>query len=71
MGYHLYELPSGQVQMYLRDPGGNLVEINWPDAATLRAEIRGEVRKLADVRPQDESNRRGVLYLDVGRPLVR
>ena len=71
MGYHLYELPSGQVQMYLRDPGGNLVEINWPDAGTLSGGIRGELRKLADVRSQDESNRRAVLYLDEARPLVR
>ena len=29
------ELPDGCVQMYLRDPGGNLVEIDWPDVTTL------------------------------------
>ena len=33
------ELPSGEVQMYLRDPGGNLVEIDWPDARTLERQI--------------------------------
>ena len=67
MGYHLYELPSGQVQMYMRDPGGNLVEINWPNAKTLSAEVRAGMRRLADVRSQDESNRRAVLYLDVAK----
>jgi lactoylglutathione lyase len=32
---NLYELPDGSVQMYLRDPSGNLVEVNWPDAGAL------------------------------------
>ena len=29
------ELPDGCVQMYLRDPAGNLIEIDWPDVETL------------------------------------
>ena len=28
----------GQVQLYFRDPAGNLIELNWPDAATLDRE---------------------------------
>ena len=31
----LHELPDGSVQMYLRDPAGNLVECCWPDVETL------------------------------------
>lgn len=31
----LYELPDGTVQMYLRDPAGNMVEVNWPDVSKL------------------------------------
>jgi catechol 2,3-dioxygenase-like lactoylglutathione lyase family enzyme len=31
----IYELPDGSVQFYIRDPGGNLVELDWPDVATL------------------------------------
>ena len=46
------ELPSGEVQMYLRDPGGNLVEIDWPDARTLDRAIITDLRKLADDQPQ-------------------
>jgi len=46
------ELPSGEVQMYLRDPGGNLVEIDWPDASTLDRTIVTDLRKLADDQPQ-------------------
>ena len=46
------ELPSGNVQLYLRDPGGNLVEIDWPDASTLDRTIVSDLRKLADDQPQ-------------------
>ena len=34
-GAELVELPSGQVQLYFRDPAGNLIELNWHDAGTL------------------------------------
>lgn len=62
-GHHLFELPSGQVQLYIRDPGGNLVEVNCPDARALSEEIRGDMVRHADRHPQDESNRRAMLYL--------
>ena len=35
----MYELPDGSVQMYLRDPAGNLVELDWPDVT--RSTVRG------------------------------
>src|SRR3712207_9180806 len=37
-GYYskVYELPDGAVQLYVRDPAGNLVEINWPDRSEER-----------------------------------
>ena len=28
--------PAGWVQLYLRDPAGNLLEVDWPDAARSR-----------------------------------
>ena len=56
MGAHLNELPSGQVQLYMRDPGGNLVEINCADATALSDEIRVELVRLRDRYPQDASN---------------
>jgi catechol 2,3-dioxygenase-like lactoylglutathione lyase family enzyme len=67
-GHHLFELPSGQVQLYIRDPGGNLVEVNWADARTLSDEIRGEMVRHADRHPQGESNLKATLYLDPSRP---
>ena len=56
------ELPSGEVQMYLRDPGGNLVEIDWPDARTLDRTIVSDLRKLADEHPQAPGAERASLF---------
>jgi len=63
MGAHLNELPSGQVQLYIRDPGGNLVEVNCADAASLSAEVRSEMVRLETRHPQNDSNRRARLDL--------
>jgi YD repeat-containing protein len=38
--------PAGWVQLYLRDPAGNLLEVDWPDVSTLAAETRADVREL-------------------------
>ena len=56
------ELPSGEVQLYLRDPGGNLVEIDWPDASTLDRAIITDLRKLADDQPQAAGAERASLF---------
>ena len=55
----LVELPSGQVQLYFRDPAGNLIELNWPDADDARPVALPRARRLADHIPQTpESLRR-------------
>jgi lactoylglutathione lyase len=59
---HIRELPSGEVQMYLRDPGGNLVEIDWPDARTLDRSIVTDLRRLADDQPQAAGAERASLF---------
>jgi len=56
------ELPSGEVQMYLRDPGGNLVEIDWPDARTLDRTIVADLRRLSDEQPQVPGAERASLF---------
>ena len=58
----VYELPGGEAQLYLRDPAGNPVEINWPDASTLDETVVTDLVRLADVVPQDEEGLTARLY---------
>ena len=58
----IYELPSGEVQLYLRDPGGNLVEIVWPDASTLDRSVVTDLRRLADDVPQRAGSEAASLF---------
>jgi catechol 2,3-dioxygenase-like lactoylglutathione lyase family enzyme len=58
----IYELPDGSVQMYLRDPAGNLVELDWPDVTTLDRSVLPELRKLADTVEQTPEGLRATLY---------
>jgi catechol 2,3-dioxygenase-like lactoylglutathione lyase family enzyme len=62
-GHHLVELPGDCAQTYLRDPAGNLLELDTPFASSLAASLRREMRALADLRPQSEENRRARLYV--------
>ncbi len=57
----VYELPDGAVQMYVRDPAGNLVEINWPDVTTLDRSVVTGIEK-RDV-PQTGAALRATLHL--------
>jgi catechol 2,3-dioxygenase-like lactoylglutathione lyase family enzyme len=66
-GHHLVELPGDCVQTYLRDPAGNLVELDTPFASRLPASLRGEMRSIADIRPQSEENRRARLFVGTER----
>jgi catechol 2,3-dioxygenase-like lactoylglutathione lyase family enzyme len=59
----IYELPDGSVQMYIRDPSGNLVEIDWPDVSTLDRSVVSDLKKLTDDIPQEGDALRATLYL--------
>jgi lactoylglutathione lyase len=61
----VYELPDGAVQMYVRDPAGNLVEINWPDVTALDRSVVTGIEK-RDV-PQTGDALRATLYLNRDR----
>jgi catechol 2,3-dioxygenase-like lactoylglutathione lyase family enzyme len=67
-GHHLYELPGDCVQLYLRDPAGNLVEVDAPGASALPASLSSQVRRLVDVRPQSADNLAARLSLEVPQP---
>lgn len=61
--HHLFELPGDIAQLYLRDPGGNLLEVDAPGASGLPADIRADMRRLADDHPQEDENLRATLFL--------
>ena len=52
-GYACAELPGGEAQLYLRDPAGNLIEVDHPDGAGARARI-DEMILLSERRPQPD-----------------
>jgi lactoylglutathione lyase len=56
------ELNDGSVQMYLRDPAGNLVEVDWPDVNTLDRSVVTDIRHVRDERPQSQSALRASLF---------
>ena len=61
-GAAVRELPDGAVQMYMRDPAGNLVELDWPDVSTLDRSVIGDIPSLAEERPQTGDAARAKLY---------
>jgi catechol 2,3-dioxygenase-like lactoylglutathione lyase family enzyme len=63
-GAELVELPSGQVQLYFRDPAGNLIELNWPDASTLDRSRYPMLKRLSEHIEQTPESARAVLYLE-------
>jgi lactoylglutathione lyase len=64
MGYAVAQLPGGEGQMYLRDPAGNLVELDWPAVTTLDRSVLGEIKKLGDSVPQTGDALKATLYLE-------
>ena len=62
-GNHLVELPGDVIQLYLRDPAGNLVEIDQAGKDRLPDDLREQVKGLWDFNPQDEENMAGRLFV--------
>lgn len=61
------ELPGGEAQMYLRDPGGNLVEVDCPDASRLDRTVVTDLVRLDDLVPQDAEGMAARLYRGAAR----
>lgn len=62
-GNHLVELPGDIVQLYLRDPAGNLLELDQPGVERLPDDLRAQLKGLWDFNPQSDENMRGRLFL--------
>jgi catechol 2,3-dioxygenase-like lactoylglutathione lyase family enzyme len=61
-GHHLYELPGDWVQLYLRDPAGNLVEVDAAGASRMSGALRAAIKPLAHVHPQSPEQQRATLF---------
>jgi catechol 2,3-dioxygenase-like lactoylglutathione lyase family enzyme len=62
-GSRLVELPGDVVQLYVRDPAGNLVEIDMKGVERLPADLRGRLKGLWDFNPQSEEHLRARLFV--------
>jgi catechol 2,3-dioxygenase-like lactoylglutathione lyase family enzyme len=61
-GNAMYELPDGGIQMYVRDPSGNLIELDHPDASTIPRHEVPEYAVLADRLAQSGDAARATLW---------
>jgi catechol 2,3-dioxygenase-like lactoylglutathione lyase family enzyme len=61
-GSPLRSHPMGWVQMYLRDPAGNLVEVDWPDKSTLSEETQAEILPLESTVGQTGDAARATVF---------
>jgi catechol 2,3-dioxygenase-like lactoylglutathione lyase family enzyme len=62
-GNHLVELPGDVVQMYVRDPAGNLVEIDHYGVDRLPDDLRAQLKGVWELHPQSDENMRGRLFV--------
>ena len=60
---HLVELPGDVVQLYLRDPAGNLLEVDQHGVERLPEDIRAQLKPLWELNPQSEEQMQGRLYV--------
>jgi catechol 2,3-dioxygenase-like lactoylglutathione lyase family enzyme len=62
-GHCLFELPGDCVQLYVRDPAGNLVEADALGVDRLSPAVRADLQPLSDHCAQSEENLRATLFL--------
>ncbi len=44
----VWELPDGSLQLYARDPSGNMLEINWRDGSSVDRSVVGAIPRRSD-----------------------
>jgi catechol 2,3-dioxygenase-like lactoylglutathione lyase family enzyme len=59
----LVELPGDVVQLYVRDPAGNLVELDHHGAARLPDDVRDQIERLSDFHAQSDEQLQGRLFV--------
>lgn len=62
-GNHLVELPGDVVQLYVRDPAGNLVEIDHLGVDRLPDDLRAQLKGLWEFHAQGDEQTRARLFV--------
>ena len=62
-GNRLVELPGDVVQLYVRDPANNLMEVDHHGAARLPDDLKAILIPLWDFNPQDDEQMTGRLFV--------
>jgi catechol 2,3-dioxygenase-like lactoylglutathione lyase family enzyme len=60
---HLVELPGDVIQLYVRDPAGNLVELDHAGKDRLPEDMKAKIRGLWEFNEQDDENMSGRLFV--------
>jgi lactoylglutathione lyase len=61
--HHIYEMPGGAVQMWIRDQSGNIVEVDYPDVNDLDTRIAAATKRWADFNEQSEWNNSSSIFM--------
>jgi catechol 2,3-dioxygenase-like lactoylglutathione lyase family enzyme len=61
-GHHIFSLASGVVQLYVRDPANNLIEVVFHSIDDLPADIAAVVQSRAAQHPQTEESARATFF---------
>lgn len=62
-GNNIVELPGDLVQLYVRDPAGNLVEVDCTGVDRLPDELRARLKGLWDFHPQSDEQMTARLFV--------
>jgi extradiol dioxygenase family protein len=60
---HIYEMPGGAVQMYIRDASGNIIECNYRAMSELAPEIVAASKRWSDDNEQSDWNNSSTLFM--------
>jgi catechol 2,3-dioxygenase-like lactoylglutathione lyase family enzyme len=61
-GHHIFALASGVVQLYVRDPAHNLIEVVWDSLDSLPADIAEEAQLRTDAYEQTEESAKATFF---------
>ena len=59
----VYYLPHGTVQLYVKDPGGNMVEVNYPDVEELDPAVVPNTVERDDLQPPAPGEEAADVYM--------